>query len=180
MALGSIVDIGNDIRSGKIGVIPAIRIGDVAVSALTGLRGADSVSFTTKSVQAGFAVTDGIVHRPKERSFDIILADPEISIEMGISAALSGSWAGFSETWRDKKDTLYKHFDNIEIITAVSHVEPLPNMFIVQIDPVFDVNENFDCFIAKVDLRTWDERGVQSASDVDSAIKAASVNVGVL
>lgn len=178
--LNTAVDIVNGIKSGQIGVIEAIKIGDCVVSALTGLSGADSVTITERKVQAGFAVTEGVDDDPKDRVFTILLADPEISLEAGLSAALTGNIAGIAEGWRDKKETLYSHFRNHEIITAISHVEVLPNMIIRSIDPVYDSDENWDAFIARVELHQWSHGSATASDDVSGAITAAEKNVGAL
>jgi hypothetical protein len=178
--LNTALDIIKGVRDGQIGVIEAIKIGDCVVSALTGLSGADSVTITERSVQAGFVVTEGVIDDPKDREFVILLADPEISLEAGLSAALTGSLAGITEGWRDKKETLYSHFRNHEIVTAISHVEVLPNMIIRSIDPMYDPEENWDCFIARVELHQWNQGSLTAAGDVSNAITAASVQVGAL
>lgn len=180
MILNSVIDVARAIRSGAVGVIPAIKIGDVTVSALTGLRGGDSVTDSGRPVQAGFTPIEGIVKNPRERTLSIVLADPEMSIEQGLTAVLSGDWAGFTETWRDKKNALLAHFDNLDIIEVVTHDEVFSSMFIRAITPVYDPDENWDCYIAEVEIKQWETRGAASATGVENAITAASVQVGAL
>jgi hypothetical protein len=176
--LTSLVGLAQAIAAGKIGVIDDIKIGDVVLSALTGLSGRDSVTVTERAVQAGFLVTEGIIRDPIERTLDIVLADPQISIESGISAALSGGLSGFSESWRDKKDVLYSYLG--QIVAVTTHEGSYPRMILKAITPIYDVEENWDCFIAQVELREWDERSTEAASDVDNAITAAEAVVGGL
>lgn len=178
--LNSATDIISGIKNGQIGVIGAIKIGDCVVSALTGLSGADSVTITERKVRSGFAVVEGVDDDPKDRVFTILLADPEISIEAGLSAALTGSLAGMTETWRDKRETLYSHFRNHDIVTAISHVESLPNMIIRVIDPIYDSEENWDAFVARVELHEWSQGTAEAASGVEGAITAAASAVGAL
>jgi hypothetical protein len=178
--LNTATDIIKGIADGQIGVIEAIKIGDCVVSALTGLEDEMSVTITERSVQSGFVVTEGVVDDPRNPVFYILLADPEYSLEAGLSAALTGSLAGITEGWRDKKETLLSHFRNHDIVTAISHVEVHPNMMIERIAPVYDPDENYDCFIARVELHQWSQGSVTAASDVSNAITAASIQVGAL
>jgi hypothetical protein len=97
-----------------------------------------------------------------------------------MSSAMSGEWAGFTETWRDKKEALYAHFKNRDIVTVITHEDAYSNMLIRSITPTYDANENWDCFVARVELREWDERSASTASDVDHAVTAAEAKVGAL
>lgn len=178
--INSIINLAKSIRAGKVGVIDAIKIGDVTVSALTGLSGGDSVEITERAVQAGFLVTEAVVRNPRTRTLDIILADPQISLEETISSAMSGEWAGFTETWRDKKEALYAQFKNRNIVNVITHDDVYSNMLIRSITPIYDANENWDCFVARVELREWDKRSATTASDVDHAVTADDAKVGAL
>jgi hypothetical protein len=139
-----------------------------------------SVTITERRVQAGFVVTEGVIDDPQNPVFTILLADPEISLEAGLSAALTGSIAGMTETWRDKKETLLSHFRNHDIVTAISHDNVFANMMIRLIEPLYDSDENWDCFIARVELHQWSQGTETAAVDVGNAITAASVQVGAL
>lgn len=180
MSLSNLSDVAQGVANGQIGIIDVIKIGEVTVSALTGLSGGDSVEISDRAVQAGFLVTEGVIKNPRERVLTIVLADPEISLEAGLSAAISGDLAGFTETWRDKKAALYAHFNALDIIDVVTHEDVYPSMIIRSITPLFDADENWDCFVAQVEVREWSERSTTSATGVDNALTAAAEALGAL
>jgi len=126
------------------------KIGDLTLSALMGLEGSDPLDVTQKPVDAGFVMTDAAVALPTQRTMEICLADPELSIEALAQAALTGDTAALTQTWREKKDLLYKMKDDRELVTIQTHEEVLESMLIQDIIPHYDVNENLDAFFATV------------------------------
>src|SRR3989304_2112162 len=102
----NVVDAAAAIKDGVLGAIETIKIGDLVVSALTGLEGSDEWDIVQRPVEAGFLVTDAVVKLPYQRTLHIVLANPDFSVEAGITAALTGSVDQFTQTWRDKKQTL--------------------------------------------------------------------------
>jgi hypothetical protein len=146
----NVADAAAAIKGGEIGLIPVIKIGDLTISALTGLSGPDAKTITRKPVEAGFTITDAAVKVPFVKNLDICLANPSFAIDAGISAALTGDFAGFTETWRDKKDQLYQIFNDTEIVDVQTHEDIYESAIIEVIDPFFDVAENSDAFFARV------------------------------
>lgn len=186
----NLVDVANQIRSGDIGLIDVVTIGDLHVSALLGITGSDKKEVTRRPVQAGFQVIKGIVDVPTDKTLHVVLADPDFSVEAGITAAITGSIAGFTDTWRDKKAKLYEMFNGpksgpnkdqpvvIEEITLQDDV--WNNKIITEIEPIFDVNENWACFIGRVTFAPFDNRQQGAIDDVSSAMTSGLQNVGGL
>ena len=54
-----------------------IKIGDLIVSACTGLSGSNEITITEKPIGAGYPITDAAVDVPLEKSLDIVLANPQ-------------------------------------------------------------------------------------------------------
>ncbi len=133
-----------------LGGMEDAKIGDLTLSALMALEGSDPLDVTRKPVDKGFVMTDAAVALPKDRTLEICLADPCFSPEALIQAALSGDAASLTQTWREKKDLLYKMKDDRELVTVQTHEEVLPSMMIQDIIPHYDVNENMDAFFATV------------------------------
>ncbi len=146
----SIVDVIKSIQDGEIGLIDVIKIGDLTVSQLTGLSAPKSLTPTRKPVQAGFAMTDAAVDDPIELTPDILLANPDFSIESGATAVLSGNVDSLTKTWRDDKRELYQKFDDREILTIQTHEDVYTSMLLQSIDPLYDVSDNSNAFIATV------------------------------
>lgn len=176
----NIVDAAAQIRDGTIGVIDLITIGDLQVSALTGLQVPREKDVTRRRVQAGFEVINGMLDVSTDIIMDIVLGNPDFSPEAGVTAALTGSFAGFTETWRDKRDTLYAMFDDNEIINVTTHEGSYPSYVISRINPVFDNEENWDCYIATVTLTPFNNQQLQSITDVADAMTASRKSVGGL
>lgn len=176
----NIVDAAAQIKDGTLGVIELITIGDVQVSALTGLQAPREKEVTRRRVQAGFEVINGVIDMSTDIVLDIVLANPDFSPEAAVTAALTGSFAGFTETWRDKRDALYAIFDTNEIVSVTTHDNTYPSRVITRIAPVYSNEENYDCFIAQVTLAPFDNQQDEAASDVAGAMTAAKQSVGSL
>ena len=126
------------------------KIGVLTLSALMGLEGSDPLDVTRKPVDQGFVMTDAAVKMPMERTMEICLADPELSPEALVQAALSGNTASLTMTWRHKKDLLYQLFNDRELVVVQTHEEVFESMLIQDIIPHYDINENWDAFFATV------------------------------
>lgn len=179
----NIVDVANQIQSGDVGIIDVVTLGNLTISALTGISGSDKKSVTRRPVQAGFQVVKGIVSVPTDKFLNIVLADPDFSAEAGIQAALTGSLAGFTESWRDKKDLLYEMFNEdgeSEIFEARLPNDVWHSRFISEIEQIHDVEEDWNCFIARVTLSPFDNRQQGSVDDVETAMTSAYQDIGAL
>jgi len=153
MIPNNIADAVASIRDGEFGLIEQIYIGDLLVSALTGLSGSDEMIVTEKPIEEGYAATDAAVRLPTVRSLDICLANPDYSIETGVTAALTGDVSSLTDTWRDKRDTLWQMFEDKEIIEVQTHEDNYPSMIIQSITPWYDADENWDAYFATVVVR---------------------------
>ena len=174
MIPSNIVGAAAAIRDGEFGLIEEIKIGDLIVSALTGVDGTDEMSVTEKPVEAGYIVSDAAIKMPIRRSIDIVLANPDYSVEAGINAALSGSVEQFNDTWRDKKNRLYEYFENKELVTLQTHSEVILSMLIQSITPSYDVENNFDAFVANITLQEVRVVGTGEIDDSTNAKKVAA------
>jgi len=184
----NLVDVANQIRNGDIGIIDVVKFspyedigeGDLIISALTGISGSDKKRVTRRPVQAGFQVVKGVVDVPSDKVLTIILADPDFSAEAGIQAALDGSIAGFTDTWRDKKQKLYDFFNGLAVMEINLPDDVLPSKFISEIEPLFDVDENWACLVARVVLTDFDNRQQGAVDDVETALTSGIQDVGGL
>jgi hypothetical protein len=149
----TLADAATAIQDGTLGLIETIAMGDIAVSALISLDGTDELAVTDKPIESGMSIADAAIDIPLERNLYICLANPDFSVESGITAALTGTFSGFAETWRDKKDQLYKYFNDREIISITTHEDYYENMLIQSITPYWDVDENYDAFFARVTIK---------------------------
>lgn len=146
----NIADIVAQARDGELGLIETIKIGDLVVDMLTGLNAPDQANVTRKPIAAGFAVTDAAADVPIDIVMNIVLTNPEYSIDSGVQSVLTGNFSSLTETWRDKKDELYQLFTDREIITIQTHDRIFESMIISSIEPIYDVDENWDAFFATV------------------------------
>lgn len=178
----NIVSIINQARSGELGNIETIKIGDVLVDILENVTGSDVMRITRKPVEAGFAVTDAAIREPTERTFEVILTDPEYSATAAINAALTGTLESFNTTWRDKRDTIMGYFLNREIIDITSHDALYQSMMIQSITPLYDAGENLDAWMASIHFQEYQVVGDTSvaADDPTSRFVAAKQDVGRL
>lgn len=177
---GNLADVAAKIKDGQLGLIEVVSLGGVAVSALTGLSGEDSLDAVDRPVQAGFTMIHAVAFRPVTRTWDVILANPSFGIEAGIDAALTGNFAGFSETWHDKRKKLKSMFSGVELVTAVGVDESLENCIITALRPRYDVENNYDAWIAQIDLLQIDIRQLGSATDSKEAMTSTKQYVGAL
>lgn len=129
-----------------------VKIGDLVVSACTGLSGANEILITEKPIGAGYPITDAAVDVPLEKSLDIVFSNPQYSAEAIAAALISGEADSLTESWRDKKDKLYEMQATREIVTLQTHEGSYENMLIRVIDPVFDAVENWDGWMGTVVL----------------------------
>lgn len=176
----NIVDAAAQIKDGTLGVINLITIGDVQVSALTGLQQPREKEVVRRRVQAGFEVIVGAVELSTDIVMDVVLANPDFSPEAAVTAALTGSFAGFTDTWRDKRDALYAIFETNEIISGSTHQGPFSSYLVSRIEPLFDNMENWDCWIGRVTLTPFNNQQLEAAADVANAMTAAKKSVGGL
>lgn len=176
----NIVDAAAQIKDGTLGVISLITIGDVQVSALTGLQQPREKDVTRRRVQAGFEVINGMVEISTDIVMDVVLANPDFSPEAAVTAALTGTFAGFTETWRDKRDGIYAMFEADEIINGTTHQGAFNSYVISRIEPLFDDAENYDCWIGRITLTPFNNQTLEAIADVAGAITAGRKTVGGL
>ncbi len=150
MIPNNVADAAAAVKDGELGLIEQVYIGDLLVSALTGLSGGDEMIVTRKPIEEGFAASDAAVRLPTVRSLDICLANPDYSIEAGATAAMTGDVSSLTDTWRDKKDKLFQMFESKEIVEVTTHENSYPSMIIESITPWYDVEENWDAYFATV------------------------------
>ncbi len=143
-------EIAAAIQDGTLGVIEDVMIGDLLVSALTALDTPETLTVTRKPVQQGFTVTDAAVDNNDDIILTIVLANPQFSVEAGISAAISGSVSSFTETWTDKRNKLYQMMRDREIIAVQTHDAVYSSMLISGIIPLYDVSANFEAWLGTV------------------------------
>lgn len=165
------------IQDGELGVIEDVMIGDVLVSALSGLSNPLEASITRKPVEAGYLSTDAGKVLPRDLVLDVVLGNPEFSVEAGLDAALTGSVDSFTETWRDKRDTLEGYLKTFEVIDVQTHEGLYSDYLVQRIDPWWDVDANVNALIATVTIFQYR----QSGGDGDAGIiDAAKEGVGNL
>lgn len=176
----NVVDAASAIKDGALGVISTIQIGDVIVSALTGLQWPKEKNVTRRPVQAGFDVTMGAVETPADLVLDIVLANPNFAPEALATAALTGDLAGFTATWREKKAQIEQYFTDNEVLDGTTHIAPFTSHIITKIEPRFDSEENWDCWIATITLTPFNNRQAEADLGVAGALTAAASAVGSL
>jgi len=173
----NVVDAAASIKDRKLG-FTEISIGDLVVSALQELSGDDEVIITERPVEEGFNIIEAAVHVPKTRVLGIVLGNPDFSVESGVKAALNGSVTQFTETWRDKRDRLYEIKNGLEIVNLTTHEEHIKNMMIQKISPWYDIEENWEAFVANVTMEQIDIRQLESADSLLGAMTAGLKSVG--
>ncbi len=146
----NIADAASAIKDGTFGLIDVVKIGDLIVSSLSGLAAPREIIPTRKAIEDGYEITDAAVTVPRELIMNVVLANPEFSVEAGLTAAMSGGISGFLDTWRDKKDYLEKLQDDRELVEVQTHEGVYPSMLVRTIDPIYDIDFNADAFIATV------------------------------
>jgi hypothetical protein len=174
----NVVDAASAFKDGLLGVIETVQIGDVIVSALTGLQWPMEREVTRRPVQAGFSVAMGANIVPSDIVMDVVLANPNFAPEALATAALTGNLAGFTATWREKKAQLEQYFADGETLDGTTHLAPFSGYIISRIEPRFDAEENWDCWIASVTLTPFDNRQADADAGVAGAMTAALQSVG--
>lgn len=177
MSLAGLADLAADVAAGVVGLVDAITIGDVTVSALKGLSAPDTSFITRKPVQAGYIMSDAQTHDPKTMTLTVLLADPELSAEAGLNAVLTGDLAGLTDTWRTKRDTIQLYKQDSEIVNVQTQDEGLTNCLIVEIDPIYDVDQNDDAWIANITVQQITQVGIV---DADGLFDSALSDLGIL
>jgi hypothetical protein len=130
-----------------------VKIGNLVVSACTGLSGPSELLVTEKPIGTGYPISDAAVSVPLEKTVDIIFTTPQYSAEQLAAAIQSGSAASITGTWVDDKNELYDLQTTREIVKLQTHEGSYPNMIISLIVPVFDNIENWDGWIGAVTLK---------------------------
>lgn len=176
----NLVDAINRIRSGRAGINGTIKIGDLVVSLLTAQEGGSDKDITGRPVVSGYDTVEIVRRLPWERSLTIVLADPDLSVEAGVTAALTGSVESLTETWTDKVARLLAMDESNEIITVQTLDEVRPNCIIKSVTPRYDLDENLDCWVGQVVVKQIDVRQGGTVAGVGDALTAASKQVGVL
>lgn len=176
----NIADAAAAIRDGELGLIEEIKIGDLVISALTGLDYADEMEITERPMQAGYLATDAATELPKVFNLDIVLANPDYSVDAGVNAALTGNVDQFNKTWRDKRDQLNEYWKTKTVVSFQSHETITDDLLIQSIRPYFDVNDLYDAYFANVVLKKIKIIGQESEDfSTDTQKKTASkANVG--
>lgn len=173
----NIADAAAAIRDGSIGA-QDVMIGELVVSALTGVRISERKEVTRRPVQAGYSVDMGVIDVPVEIEMDIVLANPDYSAEGLVTAALTGSPEQLTETWTEKRDTLYALMRNKEIIDVTTHDQGFSGFVIESIDPMYDAEEDWEGWIGSVRLVAFSNQGGATAVDMANAKTAATAAVG--
>lgn len=155
-------------------------IGDITVSALTGLSIQFQKDVTRQQIEAGFSVIQGVTYVPLEITMQIVFANPDYSPEALLNASLGNDFSGLTETWREKRDALFDYFNNREIIDVTTHDSLYQNFIISNISPVYDSEENYDCYIAAVTLVEYNSNQASSISDTASSVTSATRSLGAL
>lgn len=158
-------DLIQSIRDGEIGVIDQILIGDLVVSALFGLDAPETLTLTNRKIQDGADMATMAINDRTVITMDICLANPEISIDGALTAAITGDIGTLTETWRDKRDELRQMRDERQVIDVQTQDDLYESFLITGLYPIFDSDENWDAFICSVVLekvRVYGQEGTQS------------------
>lgn len=167
------------VRDGTIGV-QQVKIGNIVVSALSGLRVTRRKEVTRRPVQAGYSVDMGVIDTPDQVEMDIVLANPDYSPEGLVTAAATGSLSALTDTWTDKRDQLYAIMDGREIVDITTHDQGFSSFVIEEIEPHYDVEEDVDGWVGTVRLVKFANQNSTTAVDLANAKSAAKAYVGGL
>ena len=179
MISNNINDLIQAARDGEVGVIDQIKIGDLIVSALFGLDAPETLRTTSRKIQNGMDLTTAAVEEDRVISMDICLANPDLSVDAVLTAALTGTMEQATDTWRDKVKQLRKIKDDREIVTVQTHDEIITSCIVTGIYPVYDVDNNWDAFISTVTLEKKSFYGYEDPEE-SNALIAELENVGAL
>jgi hypothetical protein len=168
------------IRSGKVQISDTIKIGDLVVSVLTGISGGDTKEVSGRPVVAGYDTTEIARRGPWSRTLKIMLMNPDLSLEAGMKAALTGQVTALMETWADKLQRLRDIFDTDEIVTVQTLDMIRENCLVTGIEDMYDPDENWDCWIGSVTVAQIDLRQGGTVAGVADAMTASTKQVGAL
>ncbi len=135
-----------------LGLVDVVKIGDLPVSALTSLSNPSELRVTRKPIGSGYAITDAAVDVPREITMGVCLADPQFTPDEIAAALLSGTLSSLTESHRDKRAALEQKKEDRELFALQTHEGVYFNMLIQSIDPIWDVDSNWDAFFASVTM----------------------------
>lgn len=165
MISNNVTDLVQSIRDGDVGVIDQVLIGDLVVSALFGLDAPETLSLTRRRIQSGADMATMAVDDIQPITMDVCFANPEISIDGALTAAITGDAGTLTETWREKRDELRKLKENREVLTITTHDDQYDSFIITGIYPIFDSDENWDAFICSVVLEKANIYGADTSEE---------------
>jgi hypothetical protein len=168
----NMVDAISAIKDGDLGVITTVTIGDVLVSALRNLYAPKRLRVTKKAIEDGYDITDAAIKEPDDLYMDICLTNPDLSIEAGLRAALTGDPGSLTSTWKEKRDKLLSYLDEKELVTVQTHEGVYGSMLVSEIDPYWDVAQNWNAFFANVRIVNIVKVGTDVGGLFDSAEQA--------
>ncbi len=168
----NIVDAASAIKDGEFGLIEIVKIGDLVVSSLTGLSAPRELIPTRKSIEDGYETTDAAVKVPDELLMNIVIANPEFSLEAGLTAAVSGTVDSFLDTWRDGIKYLKQLQDDRELVEVQTHEGVYTSMLVRLLDPIYDVDFNADAWIGTVFMDEIRVNPTGAGGLIDSARQA--------
>jgi hypothetical protein len=178
MIANNVADLVQSVRDGEIGIIDQVLIGDLIVSALYGLDTPKTISLTRRRIQSGADMSTMAVDSDDSISMDCCFANPELSLDGALTAALTGNASVLTQTWRDKRDNLYQKMNDRELLEITTQDDVFQSMMITGIYPIFDSDENWDAFVCTVILERANVYGDEENSD--SAFHAKMQNVSGL
>lgn len=161
------MDLIQSVRDGELGVFDQILIGDLVVSALFGLDAPETLSLTNRKIQSGADLATMAVQDRAVITMDICLANPEISLDGALTAAVTGNIGLLTETWRDKRDELRQIMSERQVVSVQTHDDLYESFLITGLYPIFDVEENWDAFIVSVVLekvRIWGDEDTHGST----------------
>ena len=165
-------------RDGELGLVDQIKIGDIVVDALVGLDNAESLNITSLPIQSGITLTLAAVEDIQPLVMDVVLANPQYSIDQLMTAAMTGDASTLTQTWRDDKKQLYQYKNDLELLEVQDHQDLHQNCLIQSISPKYDTEENLDCFWATIVFSKMKIFGQDEKSG--NKIAATKKNVGSL
>lgn len=142
---------------GLLGTFEEVKIGDLTVSALIENDAPKSLNITRRTTEDGYNVVHAAVEQPQELTWLICLANPNYSVDALLQAGFTGDISSLTETWRDKKQTLLTMQSTREVFSAQSQEQVYENMMIESIEPVYNVEQNWDayfCYVRMVEYKT--------------------------
>lgn len=151
MGIAAISDIVSDPSSlGDLFGLNPPSIGDIIIDVLLEESPSYEYMVTEHPVEAGLDITDARIERPVTLSLDCILTDTAFDPVSLAKAALSGNLS--LDSWKDKKDALYKMKDQNKLIDVSTPLHYYKNMMITSIAPNATA-EKGGAFFFTVELR---------------------------